>query len=274
MIDFKKAFDSVSHKVLLKKLSAHGVSGDFLEYMMDYLTGRSQITKVNDIISSEASVEFGVPQGSILGPQCFSTYVDDLSDVGEEELDLYADDSETYTIADTVDEAMINLQRQADQISNYSVDNCLTIHPDKCQILILSKHKFIGPLQPVKINNKVIEVTEKTKCLGVMLDNRLSWGPHTEVVCKSFSTKLRNLYKMNSLDKLTLRTIYNTGILPSVLYGILIWGNCATHLLDDVEKIHIKAARFIEKIKKSVKDDVLTLVKWKPLDYYYKIKST
>ena len=61
------------------------------------------------------------------------------------------------------------------------------------------------------------------------------------------------------------------GISPSVLYGILIWGNCATHLLDDVEKIHIKAARFIEKIKKSVKDsDVLARAKWKPLDYYYK----
>ena len=260
MIDFKKAFDSVSHKVLLKKLSANGVSGDFLEYLMDYLTGRSQITKVNNVISSDASVEFGVPQGSILGPQCFSTYVNDLPDAGEEELDLYADDSETYTIADTVDEAMIQLQRQANQISNYSIKNCLTIHPDKCQILIISKNKFIGPLLPVTIKNKVIEVTEKTKCLGVTIDKKLSWGAHTELVCKAFSTKLRNLYKMNSFDKLTLRTIYNIGILPSVLYGILIWGNCAKHLLDDVEKIHIKSARFIEKIKKNVKDsDVLSL---------------
>ena len=56
-------------------------------------------------------------------------------------------------------------------------------------------------------------------------------------------------------------------MLPSVLYGILIWGNCAKHLLDDVEKIHIKAARFIEKIKKNVKvSDVLSCANWKPLD--------
>lgn len=271
MIDFKKAFDSVSHEVLLNKLSACGVSGDFLEFMMSYLKERSQITKVNGVTSTKSSVEYGVPQGSILGPQCFSMYVNDMPDVGDEEIDLYADDSETYSIADTVDEVMINLQKQIELIANYSLENCLTIHPDKCQILILSKQKFIGPLPDVKINNNSIKITDKTKCLGVILDNKLSWGPHTEMVCNAFSNKLKNLYKMNTLDKYTLRTIYNSGILPSVIYGILIWGNCADHLLDDIEKIHIKAARFIERIKKKVKDcEVLAQAKWKPLAFYYK----
>ena len=76
---------------------------------------------------------------------------------------------------------------------------------------------------------------------------------------------------MNSLDKGSLRKIYNAGILPSVLYGILIWGNCAEHLMNDIEKIHIKAARFVERISKRVPDtSVLEVANWKPLLFYYK----
>ena len=239
--------------------------------MMDYLTGRSQITKVNDVTSTKANVEYGVPKGSLLGPQCFSAYVNDLPNVGDEENNLYADDLESCSIADTVDEVLTNLQRQADCLAKYATDNCLTIHPEKCQIMILCKNKFIGPLPEVKINGNSIKITEKAKCLGVTLDSKLSWGPHTEIVCNAFYTKLRNLYKMNCFDKNTLRTIYYIGILPSVLYGILIWGNCAEHLMNDVERIHIKAARFVERVKKSVKDShILTETKWKPISYYYK----
>ena len=271
LIDFKKAFDSVSHEILLKKLSACGFAGDFHEYIADYLTGRSQVTKVNGVVSSKASVDYGVPQGSLLGPTCFSVNVNDMPEAGTAGNELFADDSTSFTVGDSVDSVLNDIQKHADSVAKYSSENSLTIHPQKCQIIILNKQKFVGPLPRVKIKDTAIEVTEKSKCLGVIIDNKLSWGPHTTHVCAAFSNKIKKLYKMNSLDKVTLRTIYNTGILPSVLYGILIWGNAADHLINDIERIHIKAARFVERISKSIPDsEVLNVANWKPINFYYK----
>ena len=271
LIDFKKAFDTVSHPILLKKLSAIGISGNLHKLIADYLSDRSQVTQVNGVTSSKENVEYGVPQGSLLGPVAFSVNINDMPDHGELDTDLFADDSNQFIIGNNVDEVMIKIQNHVNEISIYAKENSLTIHPDKSQILIMSKDKFVGPLPSVSLKGENIRVVEKAKCLGVIVDNNMSWGPHTDSICKMFSKKLKNLYKMNSLHKSTLRTIYNTGILPSILYGILIWGNCAQHLLDDVEKIHIKAARYIERIKKSTPDtEVLSTANWKPLLYYYK----
>ena len=244
-IDFKKAFDSVSHQVLLKKLSACGFPGELHEYIQNYLSGRSQKTRVNGVESNEAPVEYDVPQGSLIGPTCFSFNVNDLS-------------------WNSPAHVLNNIQNHANMVNEYSCENSLTIDPKKCKIIILSKQKFIGPLPCVKINDNNIDIVEKTKCLGVIIDNRLTWNAHATHVCKAFSIKVKKLYKMNSLDKSTLRTIYNTGILPSVLYGILVWGNATDHLIDEIEKVHIKVARFVEKIKKATSDDeVLNAAKWK-----------
>ena len=152
------------------------------------------------------------------------------------------DNSTSFTVGDSVDSVLNDIQKNADSVAKYSSENSLTIHPQNCQIIILNKQKFVGPLPRVKIKDTTIEVTEKSKCLGVIIDNKLSWGPHTTHVCAAFSNKIKKLYKMNSLDKVTLygRTIHNTGILPSVLYGIFIWGNAAAdHLINDIERIHI-----------------------------------
>ena len=96
-----------------------------------------------------------------------------------------------------------------------------------------------------------------------MIDKNLSWEPHTCEISKKFSAKVKKLYQMRNMPKSTLSTIY--------FQGILIWGNCSPSLMTSLEKIHIRAARFICKLKKKVSDmRVLDQVKWKPICYYYK----
>ena len=79
-IDFKKAFDnSVSHNVLLKKIAASGISGDLYDYItLHYISNRSQHTVVNGKQSELLPVKYGVPQGSLLVPLCFTMNVDDM----------------------------------------------------------------------------------------------------------------------------------------------------------------------------------------------------
>ena len=79
-IDFRKAFDCVDHIIIAEKLKAAGVSGDMWNWINDYLTNRMQETQVNNVRSGLRPVRDGVPQGSLLGPRLFATYVYDLQD--------------------------------------------------------------------------------------------------------------------------------------------------------------------------------------------------
>jgi len=188
-VDFKKAFDSVSHQILLRKLSACGVSGQFLSFLESYLTNRSQFTVVNGTQSNEADVEFGIPQGSLVGPPCFSINVNDMEDNIDCDLDQFADDSTAHTVADSVDEVLINLRLNAEKLQIYAKRNSLTIHPDKCEIIVLSKHRFVGPLAKVELGGKIIEIVHSSKCLGLTIDQNLTWETHIQNISKGFSQK-------------------------------------------------------------------------------------
>ena len=270
-IDFRKAFDTVSHQILLKKLSACGISGNFLEYVENYLTNRKQYTVVNGMSSTLADVKFGVPQGSHIGPTSFSVNVNDMCDCIDCDMDQFADDSTAHTIGSNVDKVLADLSTSANQIETYTKRNSVTIHPEKCEILILSRKKFIGPLRNVEIGGRNIEIVKSSKCLGVILDKELKWTEHVTTACKRFSQKVKKLYQMRSMPKTTLLSIYNQGILPSVLYAIVIWGNCSPSLMLTIEKVHIRAARFVFRLKKSIPDnEVLQTVNWKQITHYYK----
>ena len=158
-IDFRKAFDTVSHPILIKKLSACGISGNFLEYLENYLTYRKQYTVVNGTSSTLADVEFGVPQGSHIGPS-FSVNVNDMCENVDCDLDQFADNSTAHTIGPSVDSVLIDLKKSATQLQNYSKRNALTIHPDKCEILIISKKRFVGPLMNVELCGKASRLSD------------------------------------------------------------------------------------------------------------------
>ena len=185
------------------------------------------------------------------------------------ETNLFADDTTGYVVGKSVDTVLKNIQCNLDKFHKYASRNSLTLHPDKCEVLIISRSKFIGPIQKLEIQGKEINIVKSSKCLGITIDEKLSWEVHIENVCRSFRSKIKKLYKMRNMPRSTLHTIYFQGILPSVIYGILIWGSC--HLLSSVEKLHLQAARFINRIKKNTNDNyVLQQCNWKSISYYYK----
>ena len=175
-IDFKKAFDSVCHKTLKRKLLAFGIKGKLYDILDDYLRERKQYVVVNGQPSDHMEVKYGVPQGSLLGPRLFAVQVNDLPNVPSKgTLEMFADDTEYYCVGKTVDEVMSLLQTGIREISEWCKSNSLTIHPAKSEIMIISIKKFIGPLSPVKLGDNIIKVVTESKCLGVSIDCKLTW---------------------------------------------------------------------------------------------------
>ena len=94
--DFKKAFDSVPHQRLLKKISAYGIRGQILNWIRNFLTDRKQEVVVRGVRSSLETVTSGVPQGSVLGPTLFILYVNELPELVQGQIKLFADDAKIY----------------------------------------------------------------------------------------------------------------------------------------------------------------------------------
>ena len=271
-LDFRKAFDSINHNTLLMKIQAAGISGNSYYTMENYLTNRRQFVEIDSSCSQEKPVSYGVPQGSLLGPRLFSMHVNDLPDcTSRATVHMFADDTESFCIGDTVDEVIEDLQVTVNEMGQWSQDNGLFIHPKKSEIVLLTKNKFIGPLKQVKLGDNDIKFVEKSKCLGMMIDSQLSWKLQIEKVKTDMSCKIKKLKLMRYLPKEVLSSVYFKAILPAVIYGISVWGSNSSSKMNELESCHIRAARIINKVPKSVNNaDVLTTVKWKDLSYMYK----
>jgi hypothetical protein len=134
-VDFQKAFDSVRHVTLLQKLEySFGVTGNMLEWLTDYLRARKQCTVVNGVLSDNADVTFGIPQGSVLGPILFTLYTNNLpKSITSGTVYMYADDITIFCIGQSVDEVTTKLNKALGELQL----NTLTPHPTKCEAMIL-----------------------------------------------------------------------------------------------------------------------------------------
>ena len=270
-IDFRKAFDTVNHTILLEKLKAIGISGDLYSWLDDYMSARKQFVQLSRYQSGPKTITYGVPQGSILGPKLFSIFVNDLPEsISSGDLFMFADDTTIFTIGENTDNIILTLQSVLDQVYTWCQSNRLIAHESKSEALIISKQSFIGPMPRLTYGNSTIEFKSSSKCLGLTVDNKLSWQEHTKNVCKSFSKKVAVLKRIKFLPKPILETIYYKTIIPSVLYGIAVWGSCSSALMDDIDRIHLRATRIIHNLPCNIpNDDIINAPYWNSINLFY-----
>ena len=251
--------------------------GNMWEWLTDYLSNRTQFTTVGESMSQTSPVTCGVPQGSVLGPFLLNLYTDDLPNVintlENTCIEMYADDTTLYCIADDVDTAIAATNKALALIAEWCIMNAMVLHPVKCEAMLLHRSVFIGPMQALTINNVVIKVVKSTRCLGRVINNKLSWTPHLKETIKSFAKKLNLLKSLKFLPTNSLEQFYFKVILPSITYGILVWGNCNKTLFEELNKMHVRAVKIIFKYDwRYPSCEVINSSKWNTLYWNYKYK--
>ena len=175
--DFAKAFDTVPHRRLCKKLEGYGIEGSTLYWIKSFLNGRKQLVKVNEAKSTTDSVASGIPQGSVLGPLLFVIYINDLPDKVLSALLLFADDTKIFKEVNSISDSLL-IQKDIDTLEDWSKDWLLCFHPDKCHVLTLGKFENIKHAHPYSLGGIQLEHVFSEKDLGILIDAELSFDEH------------------------------------------------------------------------------------------------
>ena len=178
-IDLSKAFDTIDHKTLLSKLNTYGVRGIAHSLIKSYLSGRKQYVSVLGENYDLREVEYGVPQGSCLGPLLFLIYINDLCNTCKNgEFILFADDTNIFVKSNSESMAYSAANKILRKVELYMSANKLHINMKKCcyihfkpqikNVTIESKERL-----EMKIGNETIKQVSETKFLGVIIDDNI-----------------------------------------------------------------------------------------------------
>ena len=270
-LDFKKAFDSVPHKRLIHKIKGYGVHGNVLNWVRDFLTERTQYVSLDGEESEPVAVTSGVPQGSVLGPTLFIYYINDLPDVVNTLLKIFADDTKSYSKLKSIADKYL-LQTSCDNLVEWSIHWLLGFNCDKCNVLHLGKNnpKYEYTIKDFKEQDKITTMSETfcEKDLGVHIDPDLNFESHIKIVTK----------KARSLSGMIMRTFVNKSpdvfiplfkalIRPVVEYGNPVWCPYLRKNIDEIEKIQRNYTRNIIGMKKLDYGERLKTLKLPSLEY-------
>jgi len=263
-LDLAKAFDSLSHDILLSKLYKYGIRGFVLNWIKSYISSRVQITYTNGVSSLPNTTNYGVPQGSVLGPLLFLIYINDMGFIPDllAHPKLFADDANVFVSGTNFEDLRINCLKTISSLYDWITENRLTLNIDKtCYMIFLpnSKH-VIQDNFSITINSHILTRVAHTKFLGVVIDDKLTWKNHIEDITLYLRKQVGIFYKIsNYLPIPVLKLLYFALIHSKIIYAIELYANTFTTYLHDLIILNNRLLKISQKAKRSTHTDELYL---------------
>ena len=246
-IDFCKAFDSVMHSILLKKLEAYGVTGIANQLIASFLGDRRQMVRVGNVFSRVETLNIGVPQGSILGPLLFLVFINDLPTISNHFTPtMFADDCTLQFCGSNIDDLINSCNDDLRKLLEWTHSNKLTINTDKTYCMLMSNVTNTLPTDSINILEESLSLVLETKFLGLTLDHKLKFDKHIKCICTKISKSIGVLFKLREVVPLyCLKTIFYSLIHPYILYCLPVFAATSRVHLQPLVVLQKRAIRLI-----------------------------
>lgn len=258
MLDFSKAFDTISHELMCAKLKYYGFDHISLLFFKNYLQSRSQLVRIGNAVSTVGNVSSGVPQGSILGPLLFIVYTADLYDkVQYMSMQTYADDTQLLCNfnGDNYHQATININQDLCRIGKYASENNLKLNASKSSAMIFTsatKYEELKSGMTLRMHNDVINWCDSAKNLGLLTDINLRFTKHISNLLQKTFLRLRLLYaNKRNLNFNLKKKLCESLVLSIFYYCYIVYYPCLDMVNKKrIQKVQNTCCRYIFDLRK------------------------
>jgi hypothetical protein len=257
-LDFAKAFDTVPHRRLLKKLECQGVGGDTLRWIESFLTDRQQRVLVNNVPSEPKQVTSGVPQGSVIGPSLFVSFINDYPECLADLIDgvrtippnvrnlpmstqsymaLFADDTKVYRVIKSIADRLL-LQHDLRCMDEWSHQSLLKLQPPKCKAMTVSNRGEAENAHTYTLEGHAMERTKEEKDIGVTVDNKLTFDTHIANQVNK-ANKVMGIIRRSytHLDAYNFKLLFKALVRPHLEYAHAVWNPHLRRHIDALENV-------------------------------------
>ena len=225
-LDLAKAFDNVWHSGLIYKMIKLNFPVNLIFLVNSYLSKREFVVVINGVKSISHSIYTGVPQGTVLGPLLFLIYTNDAPVTKLVHSSIFADDKGLYTNSFRVDTIKNRLEKATKSNIKFFRKWKISLNSDKTESIFFSKRRPVID-QNVRVNENIIEWSKNVKHLGLILDRKLNFNSHIDMVIQRATIMLITLYpllnKKSKLSTINKLNIYKSIVRPIMTYACPVW---------------------------------------------------
>ena len=256
-IDLSKAFDTIDHRKLLVKLEHYGIRGPCLDLIESYLCNRQQYVDFQNTHSDHCKIEYGVPQGSVLGPLLFLLYINDITNSSSSKLGhfvLFADDTNIFVAGKTEQEAYLNANKVLESVNNYMESNLLHINLSKSVYMLFRPGRYsscarareYGSENSLTLSGTTLTRVNEVRFLGVIIDHELSWEPQLDNIRCKLTTSIAIIKRiMKFIPKTEYHKLYDSLFKSHMSYCISSWGGVTPYRLSKLFSIQKRCVRLL-----------------------------